>query len=491
MRRLVFFTLGVLELLVASVLILLIWLSTRADFAGGFTKAEQVSRQASTQVRLVQQQVQNLHGPELRELAQRLQTQTRMLTATLQTQEVDFDTLGTLSDAVGDMATGLEGLAGSFQPDQIEQMGSGLGEAAAFLEKVIPTAAKSADDLEKATEAMRADAHRLNLMLRETPVDLKAAQAIHDSLARFGDGLGKLRPALNLERLDTMREGFRGMQTSLKAGAKQVEHLGGFTYPVINLNGLKPEVSQKPFWPEADSVADGLRKAADGVQAGGKEIDNLAKELPKLRASLDESRQIVEKTRATLALTLKQQAKLEPLLKDMPTKAAFLADQLPALGADLAKILRDTGKLKDVAAALRQAQKALDNLGARWPELRVALTRSATLLKATKTHLHVFLQNRRQYENARQQAVYLGETFTMMVPLLSDQIEGQLREQDQSLTELGQSIDEVGDMLPAYGATVSSLFRIGRLLAWLVVAIVSLHGAYLLLSARMGRRYSM
>ena len=39
--------------------------------------------------------------------------------------------------------------------------------------------------------------------------------------------------------------------------------------------------------------------------------------------------------------------------------------------------------------------------------------------------------------------------------------------------------------------TMARLFQVGRLLAWLVAAIVCLHGTYLLLSARIGRRYSM
>ncbi len=257
------------------------------------------------------------------------------------------------------------------------------------------------------------------------------------------------------------------------------------------MNGLKPEVTQRPFWPEAGSVAAGLRKASDGILAGSKEVDRLAQELPKLRAALDESRQIVEKTRDSLGDTLRQEEKLEPLLKDMPAKAAFLAEQLPALGKDLAQLLRDTGKLKEVATALHQTQKVTDNLSESWPALRVAMLRSATLLKTTRGHLDGFLQNRRQLEEARRQAVDLGESFATMVPLFSDQIEGQLQEQDRGLTELRESIDEVGDLLPAFGTTMARLFQVGRLLAWLVAAIICLHGTYLLLSARIGRRYSM
>jgi hypothetical protein len=83
------------------------------------------------------------------------------------------------------------------------------------------------------------------------------------------------------------------------------------------------------------------------------------------------------------------------------------------------------------------------------------------------------------------------ESFAVVVPQLSEQIEGQLQEQDRGLVALREGIDEVGDLLPAYATTIARLFQVGRLLAWLVAAIICLHGTYLLLSAPIGRRYSM
>jgi len=129
------------------------------------------------------------------------------------------------------------------------------------------------DNRGEGADPAQADARRLQVLLKETPVDLKGARAVHDSLARFAEGLAKFKPALNLERLDTMREGFRGMQTSLATGAEQVERLGGFTYPVVAMNGLKPEVTQRPFWPEAGSVAD-INPPRNAVGATSKSASN-------------------------------------------------------------------------------------------------------------------------------------------------------------------------------------------------------------------------
>jgi len=55
----------------------------------------------------------------------------------------------------------------------------------------------------------------------------------------------------------------------------------------------------------------------------------------------------------------------------------------------------------------------------------------------------------------------------------------------------GQSIDAVGASLPAYGQTASRMTQTARLLAWLMAAIVGLHGVYLMASVRLGRRYSV
>src|SRR5262245_18213485 len=124
-----------------------------------------------------------------------------------------------------------------------------------------------------------------------------------------------------------------------------------------------------------------MRKAATGVAAAGKEVETTAAELPKLGASREESRKMAGATRLARTQTLKQREKLEPLLKDAPANAARLAEELPELGADLAKVLRDTKQMKDVAMSLRQAQQELDTAAAHWPQTRSTLGESAKVLR--------------------------------------------------------------------------------------------------------------
>jgi uncharacterized phage infection (PIP) family protein YhgE len=486
MRRAWFVGLGILELAVAVVLVSFGWqLPGTADVDQTFHSVEHVTERTGRQVRLLRDQVHDLRQPETEQAAQRLQKQMRKVTGTLRAQNIDFETVRTMRDSLGDVASGLNSLADTLDADSLGKLGDGLGSTADYLEKVAPAAARAADRLDASVEALRADASTLAGLLRSGPLDLSAAREIHDGLARFSDGLDKMGAALKLQKFDTMRDGVKGLESALNRGADQVDHLAGYTYPLISMNGLKPSVTQKPFWPEGGRIAGDLRKAAEGVSAAGTEMDGLASELPKLRESLEESRKVADRSRAALAAALKQQDKVEPLLKKVPEQAAVLAEELPKLGADLARVLRDTEKLKDLAGSLRQAQKGLDGAVKRWPELRKTLTRSATLLRAAQQQLGNVVEHRREYEQALDETITLTEEFADRLPQLTHHLDGQLREQEESFNELGQSLDEVSAALPAYARTAVRLVQATRLLLWLVAGIVGLHGAYLIVSTRL------
>jgi len=127
----------------------------------------------------------------------------------------------------------------------------------------------------------------------------------------------------------------------------------------------------------------------------------------------------------------------------------------------------------------------------RWPELQRTLTHSARLLRATREQFDQALDHRHEYEASLRQSVALAESFGLMLPLLTDQLDARLDEEERALGDLGESLEEVHAALPAYQRTTSHVLQSGRVLAWLVAAIAGLHGCYLMLSARLGRRYSL
>ena len=238
--------------------------------------------------------------------------------------------------------SGLDGLGDALDGDSLGKMGQGLGATASYLDQqVAPTAGRAAERLDESTAGLCEDARKLSALLCAAPPDLKATKEIHDGLVRFGEGLDKMQDLLKAERLTSMREGFKGLETSLVTGADQVDKLAGYHYPVVTIRSLKPEVEQRKFWPEGEKIADGMRKAADGAKAADTEMAALEADLPRLRAALDESRKMTDRTRVALAVALKQQDQLEVLLKNIPEHIARLAEELPKLTADLSRILRE------------------------------------------------------------------------------------------------------------------------------------------------------
>jgi uncharacterized phage infection (PIP) family protein YhgE len=493
LRGIVFLFMGLLELILALVLVQLgREIPSPSEVEHSFSNAQRVTDRAGDQVQLLHSQVQSLRRLEIQQLADRLQRQTRAVSGSLRTQSVDFDTVCTLRDALGEVAEGLTGLADTLDPGTIGKLSNGLRETAAFLdEKVIPNAEKAADHLDESTASLRTDAKRLSALLKESPLDLRTVRAIYDSLGHFQEGIDRMNGTIKTQRLDTMREGFLGLETSLVTGSEQVERLSGYTFPVVSFSGLRPEIHHRQFWPDGDKIAEGMRKAAAGAIAAGKQLDDMAEELPHIRASLGESSKVIGQVRKTLATALTHQEKVEPLLKEIPAHASRLAEELPKLGGDLSRMLRDTQRLKDVASALRQAQTGIDKAVGRWPEVRTTIARLATALRAARNQLNQATEHRQEYEAAMGQTVQLADTFAAMLPLITDQLDGRLDEEEQTLSDLGSGLDEAREAIPTYARTTSRLLQTARILAWLVAGIIGLHGCYLLAGVRLGRRYTL
>jgi hypothetical protein len=176
---------------------------------------------------------------------------------------------------------------------------------------------------------------------------------------------------------------------------------------------------------------------------------------------------------------LAQEGKSEPLLKELPIHLSALAEELPRLSGNLSRVLADTQSLRDLAAALRRAERGFDIAAARWPDLQRLLGRSADLLRSARRQLDFTLAHRHEYESALKQTVSLADAFASMLPLMTEHLDQQLREQELALDELGHSIDDFNDVLPKASAETVQMLQTLRLLLTLVAAAVSLHATYL------------
>jgi chromosome segregation ATPase len=267
---------------------------------------------------------------------------------------------------------------------------------------------------------LRVNAVRFARILKETPLDLKPIREVYDGLSRFEGGLTSLHATLNPHRMDAMREGVQGAEQVVSEAARLAERAANFTYPTVTLDGMKPRVNDRPFWPGAPAVSANMRKVGGDMAALDREMEVLAKELPELEAAVAESYKSVSATRKVLVLTLSRRTEIERLLADGTEQAAHLSKELPGMTRELSRALRSFTKLKEVAVALRESQKGIDSAIGNWPKMQTGLTGSATLLRATRDQLDEIIRRRREYEAELDQTERLSFELAELFPAFTD-----------------------------------------------------------------------
>ena len=350
MRKLPTILLGLVEWFLAAGLVALgLSLPERAEVRRSFDGARRVTGAAGEQVRRLWGEVDGLRRSRLPESAERLERASRTLAAAVRDQPIDFEAVRAVRDAAGRAADGLDHLATALDPSALGRLGEGLGSTADFLDHdVLPAADSAADDLEAASGRLKAGAESFAEVFRAAPSDLGPVRELHDGLARFDDGLASIHATLDPRRLAPMRQAADGAEGVVGEAARLAERAAGYSYPVVELDGIRPKVEQRPFWPSGGQVGADLRRVAGGVGAMDRELERLAVELPKMQAAVADSRRTIAATRSALGVALERREEVERLLAEMPAQSARLAEELPGLTAGLASALRDAGRLAAV-----------------------------------------------------------------------------------------------------------------------------------------------
>lgn len=144
--------------------------------------------------------------------------------------------------------------------------------------------------------------------------------------------------------------------------------------------------------------------------------------------------------------------------------------------------------MRDALAQIADSLEGLARDVRQAPELRTTLRRSAVLLRTSSQHMTQILEHRDNYEETVRLSVTLAETFAASLPLITEQLDARLAEEEHALNELSASLDDVSRCLPVYARTTQDVIGAGRLLAWLGACIAFVHGCHLALSARLTRR---
>jgi chromosome segregation ATPase len=484
MRRVAFLVVGVLELCVAGVLLALVrYLPSSADVRGSMDRAERIGKQAGSQIHKLRDQLQTFRQrqPELNRMTAQLQVHLQKVGKQLSDPQVDFKALEAVRDALSDAAMGIEGIGQALDPRAVAQLGTALGATATYLEdKVIPAASKTADHLELSTHTLKMDADRLSQVLRTVASDPEAYQQGINRLAQMDRGIVWLMERSTPERLNEWKDHLGSLQSQLTSASRQVEELAGQTYPTLTFRELVPVMVYHPLWPEGKDLAHSLVQASDMVGLCQRYLAWLAERTESYQAFLKEMRTGIGQASHFLETALGQYAEMGPLFRDLPAHAARFAEELPRIGKELVRVLRDATRLKDVAVVLRQAKKSLDSVLASWPDMKKQLGQSVVMLRTVRNQLNYTLDHRDEYEEALQQASLLLETLSTSLPVFTKQLEQDLAEQVESLAGLGKSIGDVTATLPGTARSANRIVQLTRLLLALLAGIFALHAGYLL-----------
>lgn len=484
MRRWAFLSLGLLELLVAFILLALVrHLPSSGDVQGSAVRAEKVGKQTGEELRRLQSQLQTFRDrqPGLNQMTAQLQKNLDKVGKQLSHSHVDFKALESVSDALADAAMGMEGLAQALDPKALSQMVAALGSAATYLDdKVVPTATKAADQLERSTEQLKADAERLSELLRTLAEDPIAYQQALVQLEQADGSLAWLLERSTPERLAQWQDHLGRLRAQLVTASKQVSEISAQTYPVLSFHDLVPTVSYKPLWPEGKSVAHGMVQAGDMMRLIQGYLGWMADRTESYQTFLKEMRSALQQTSRVVDAARIRHAEMGPLFRDLPAHAARFAEELPRIGKELVRVLRDASRLKEVAVVLRQASMSLVRMLEAWPDMQKRLGQSAGVLRAVRKQLNHTLDHRQEYETALNQASVLMDSMATSLPVFTKQLEHDLTEQVESLSGLEKSINEVTATIPPAAQGASHIVQLTRLLLALLAGIFGLHACYLL-----------
>jgi DNA repair ATPase RecN len=414
-------------------------------------KADHATTVASGQVQVLRKGVADLRRPELQKVFDQLQQQMAAVTKMLNEQSIDFTTLEVVRDALGNAATGLDDLKRTIDPGSVQKIADGLGETATFLEtKLAPGAEQAAAKIENATLVLQKNGHSLRDFVTKAPLDLNAIRQVRAALTAFAGASKNANEFLASLQLNNAL-------ASLQSAA-DITHTAAET---------------------ADKVGQGkgLHKVEDAIRDLANAVEQLDKKmLPEVRRSLIEARKVLDGILATLDAALDQQEKIEPLLKDLPNQITTLADALPRFGSDLAGILRETGRIKSTATALRHAEDHVNAVIANWPKLQGSLGQGAQLLRASQQRLDVVVKNRATYETAIHETAALTGTFGEMIAVLKSQLNKRLDEEDQILREMEIACQDTANTIPGTQKTAARMLQIARWTFWVVAMIPFCYG---------------
>ena len=478
MRRPLNIALGVLEILVALVLGAFVFqLPGPDDVADKVGRIEKVGLESTQQVAGLREQLEKVRRrqPRARQLAAQLSDRVDKLNV----QERDYDTATEhLANALVQAANDIDNASKRLDGTLLNQFAAGLAQTAELLDKQLaPAATVTGGRLEESARNLRGDVRRLTKLWDEAPPDVQIARSVTQVLGQFDEGLAAVSERLDENRVQVLMVEMKSMELALLSAADTADRLGSMSNP-LDAFSLSAITSQRPSGRKASS-----RRCVCGRwprPSTSRRTNSASRPRYCLRSEPGSMPAVPRPPmcRRDLGNVIRRRLSDDPHLRNTPLQVATTADEILTIGEELGRLLRQTNQLRETAARLRQVRAGTIEADRGLQQLRTSLGDFANLLRWFETNLR-----QGAFRSSLGQTLIVLTAFVEALPVLTDSLETELEEQDQSLGRLEDSVKHLTSTLPEGGRTAARLIQMTRVLMLLMGSISLLHGAFLIMSS--------
>ncbi len=434
-------------MLIGVMIFLLLFLPSNSELNDVAVTANKAGDSALEQIKLLQDGIEDFQQTDIQTSIDNAGLQAKTVADLLKGQTIDIETVQMLHDAFGDLAVGLETTGEFIDPENAMVLATSLENTATFLETSVATnALEIAGQVEKGAQSFSSNAKRLNQFLETKPFDLKAIEQLRDTLNSYSKAIN----SINQYQLST--NDFNAIAKSLEQVSSQVQYYG--TIAIL---------------PSDTKTAS--RNAAKSLRVIAEKTKELGRQLPQIRAAVSDSKKTVDAAKMMLDNALKQRDTIEPILRELPEQFVFLSEEFPKLALNFTALMRETSKINQAAAVLRETAMRTRKAGEELPKIRSAISRGARLLANSQQQLNHVINNREKYDAALGQTVVTLEGLSVAIPATKSQIDERLKEQKLILERFAVTATQTNNMIASLQASLSNRINLIRMLLYTAIVI--------------------
>ena len=433
-------------------------LPSKAELDQFANTAGKASENAIEQIALLGSTIDDFQQPNIQTSIDNAGLQAKAVAEVLKGQSIDKETVQVLHDAFGDLADGLEKTGDFIDPENALAMATALEDAAEKLEtSVVPNADEIANKIEEGVKSFDSMTKHLNRIAESSRSGFNNSQQLLSSITSIRNLLKDIEDVILV-----------------------LETISGSSYPLVNAvaDGAHTLANDTrlPGFPNKSYLPQGVTKNALLVSTQGKA---LAKELhyfktkkfPDIRTNLRETRKGMALAEASLKNGLEHRVDIEQFLAHVCQQLEYLSKEYPRLALQFATVVRDTSKVKAIAATLRASGKRIRTASTELPKIQASISRGTKLLANSQQQLQHVIENRDKYDVALKQTVVTLEGLSVAIPATKSQIDQRLQEQKRILDGFEVTARQTDKMISAYHSSLQYTFKLLRLLLFAAIAI--------------------